>query len=100
MSRPRTKTNRPKQNGSRSIKIACDRCKWICRASQKSIALGVPACPNRNCDAYGQSMTVGATAYVTRPGASREGALAVGRANGVPADVIDLVNAIHDEGAR
>jgi len=50
-------TRGPKQS-TRMIKVKCDLCGYTLRGSRTWLTLGVPSCPNPECDQYGEPMEV------------------------------------------
>lgn len=49
-------SDKPKKQGTRMIKVACGCCGYTVRTTQKWIDVGVPACPNPECDDHGEEM--------------------------------------------
>jgi hypothetical protein len=44
---------------TRLIRITCPQCGYKLRGTQRWLRVGIPACPNRRCDCFGETMEVG-----------------------------------------
>jgi hypothetical protein len=49
----------PKKQATRLLKVHCPSCGYTTRITQKWIEVGVPLCPNEDCEQHGSEMEVG-----------------------------------------